>query len=75
MLRSDLCDYSDVYFVIKRRRTVEEYNDGNTWNKKLIFKYIPPFRSCISKINSTFVDNAEDVDLVMFKLITILLLL
>ena len=30
MLRSDLCDYSDVYFVIKRRRTVEEYNDGKT---------------------------------------------
>ena len=33
MLRSDLCDYSDVYFVIKRRRTVEEYNDGKTWNE------------------------------------------
>ena len=39
MLRSDLCDYSDVYFVIKRRRTVEEYNDGKTWNIFLLFDH------------------------------------
>ena len=31
----------------------------------LIFKNNAPFRSCISKINNTFIDNAEDLDIVM----------
>ena len=33
-------------------------------NKKLTFENSPPFRSCISKINNTFTDNAEDFDIV-----------
>ena len=32
---------------------------------KLIFKINTPFRSCISKINNTCIDNAEDFDIVM----------
>ena len=32
--------------------------------KKLTFKNIAPFRSCRSKINNTFIDNAEDLDIV-----------
>ena len=38
MLRSDLCGYSDAYFVVKGRITVEGDNDTITRNKKLIFK-------------------------------------
>ena len=34
-------------------------------NKKLTFKNNAPFQSCISKINNTFIDNAEDLDIVM----------
>ena len=34
-------------------------------NKKLTFKNIAPFRSCVSKISSTFIDIAEDLDIVM----------
>ena len=34
-------------------------------NKKLTFTNNAPFRSYISKINNTFIDNAEDLDLVM----------
>ena len=34
-------------------------------NKKLTFKNSAPFQSCISKINNTFIDNAEDLDIVM----------
>ena len=30
-----------------------------------MFKNNVPFRSCISKINSTLIDNAEDLDIVM----------
>ena len=40
-------------------------NGANRRNKKLIFKNNVPFRSLITKINNTFVDNAEDLDLVM----------
>ena len=33
--------------------------------KKLFFKNNAPFRSCISKTNNSFMDNAEDLDIVM----------
>ena len=39
--------------------------DANKRNKNLTFKNNVPFISCISKINNTFVDNAEDRDIVM----------
>ena len=54
VLRSDLCDFSDPYIVVKRSITVEENNDDKTKNKKLIFKNNAPFRSYISKINNNF---------------------
>ena len=65
MLISDLCAYSDAYIVIKGRITVEGDNDDKTRNKELVFKNNAPFRSCISKINNTFIDNAEDLAIVM----------
>ena len=65
MLRSDLCDYSDAYIVVKGRITVTGTNNANRRNKKLTFKNNATFRSCISKINNAFVDNAEDLDIVM----------
>ena len=33
--------------------------------KKLAFKNNPPFVSCISKINNTLINNAEDLDILM----------
>ena len=66
ILRSELCDYSDSYIVIKGRITVEGENDGKTRNKKLIFKNNGPFRSCISRINNTFIDNAGDLVMPMY---------
>ena len=44
--------------------TVEGDNDDKTRNRKLILKNNAPFRSCVSKINHTFIDNAEDLDIV-----------
>ena len=64
MLQSDLCDYSNAYIVVKRTVTVINSNDAN-YNKKLTFKNNAPFISCISKINNTLIDNAEDVDIVV----------
>ena len=64
VLRSDLCDYSDAYIVVKGKITVTN-PDNNACDNKLTFKNNAPFTSCISKINSTLIDNAEDLDVVM----------
>ena len=63
MLRSDLCDYSDAYIVVKRKITVT--NPNNAYDKKLAFKNNAPFTSSISRINNTLINNAEDLDVVM----------
>ena len=34
-------------------------------NKGVIFKNCAPFTKCISKINDTEIDNAQDIDIVM----------
>ena len=52
-------------YCYKGRIIVERNNDDKTWNIKLIFKNNELFRSCISKINHTFVDHAEDLDIAM----------
>ena len=65
MLRSNLCNYSNAYIVVKGRISVRGTNDANKRNKKLTFKNNAPFRSCISKINNIFTDSAEDLDIVM----------
>ena len=54
-----------VYIVVKGKISVEGTDDSSKRNKKLTFKNIAPFRSCISKINNTFADNAEDLYIVM----------
>ena len=65
MLRSDLCDYGDAYILVKRRVSVAGNNNANRRNKKLTFKNNAPFRSCITKINNTLIDNAEDLHIAM----------
>ena len=47
LLRSDLCDYSDAYIVVKGRVSVNCTNDAIRINRKLTFKKNAPFRSCI----------------------------
>ena len=65
MLRSDLCDYSDAYIVVKGDITVEEANNRDKKNRPLAFKNNAPFISCIPKINGVLTENAEDLDIVM----------
>ena len=64
MLRSDLCDFSDVYIVVKGTITVTNLDNGNR-NKAVAFKNNAPFINCISKTNGIQTDNAEDLDAVM----------
>ena len=69
MLRSSLCDYLDVYVLVKGNITVNNTTGAdaaaNNTNKKVIFKNCAPFTNCISKINNTQIDNAEYIDIVM----------
>ena len=46
MLRSDLCDYSDEYIVVKRTITVVRPN-GVKRNKSVVFKNNASFINCI----------------------------
>ena len=51
--------------VVKGNITLEGASSANKDNKKLAFKNNAPFINCISKINGTKIDNAEDLDVVM----------
>ena len=68
LLRSDLCDFSDAYIVVKGDITLKKDADKgfiDIRNRSLAFKNNAPFTNCISKINNVLIDNAEDLDVVM----------
>ena len=67
MLRSRLCDYSDVYILVSATITVPNTAaagvDPNN-RKNIIIKNCAPFINCTSEINNTQRDNARDIDIV-----------
>ena len=71
MLRSNLCDYTDAYILVKGTITITGAGDDaaakqlDERNKGAIFKNCAPFTKCISRINNTDIDNAQDIDIVM----------
>ena len=68
MLRSNLCDFSDAYIVVKGTITLTKITGGriiDIRNRFLAFKNNAPFTNCISKINNVLNDNTEDLDIVM----------
>ena len=72
MLRSNLCDYSDAYILVKGTITVTAPGANNntnnirdTRNRPLILKNNAPFVSCITRINGELIEDADDLDLVM----------
>ena len=65
MLRSDLCDFSDAYIVVKGDITLTKAASRDfidVRNRFLAFKINAPFTNCISKINNVLIDNAKDLD-------------
>ena len=70
-LRSSLCYYADAYILFKGTITITGAEDNvaarqaDERNKGVIFKNSVPFTKCISKINDTELDNAQDIDIVM----------
>ena len=65
MLRSNLCDYWDAYILVKSRLSVRSTNYADERNKELTFNNNALLKSRISKIINTFIDNAEDLGIVM----------
>ena len=62
--KSDLCYFSDDCIDVKGRiRSVRGTNAANRIHKSLIFKSNAPFKSYIWKINSTYIENPEDLAL------------
>ena len=64
ILRSDLCDFSDAYIVVKGTTTVVRPINAKR-NKATTFTNNAPFINCISKIYDVKIDNAEDLDVLM----------
>ena len=65
MLRSDLCDYSDAYIVLKGRISLAGTDNDNRRNKKLRLNNNASFRTYMQKIYKTFIGNAGDLDIVV----------
>ena len=72
MLRSNLCDYSDAYILVKGTITVTAPGANNNAsnirdkrNRPLILKNNAPFVSCITRINEELIEDADDLDIVM----------
>ena len=71
MLRSNVCDYADPYIFVKRTITITGTGNDDAAkqfdekNKGVLSKSCAPFTKCISRINNTDIDNAEDIDIVM----------
>ena len=71
ILRSSVCNYSDPYILVSRAITVTGAGDDDAArrldevNKGVIVKNCVPFTDWISEINTTLIDNAKYIDVVM----------
>ena len=71
MIKSNLCNYSDAYILVRRTITIDGERDDDAAklldgrNRGVIFKNCAPLSECVSNINNTQIDNARDIDIVM----------
>ena len=71
MLKSNLIDYADAYILVKGRKTITGAgaNDSakqlDERNEGVILKNCAAFTKCISRINGTDIDNAQDIGIAM----------
>ena len=65
-LESYICDYNDAYILLRSDVTVTAAPQI-----QVAFKNCAPFTKCITKIDGTAIDDAENLDLpmLMYKLI------
>ena len=65
MSRSNLCDYADAYILVNGTIAVTGNHPTDRQNRPLILKNNAPFISCITRINEKFIEDADDLDIVM----------
>ena len=71
MLRSNLCDYTDSYILVKGTITITgaganaDARNADERDQGVTFKDYAAFTKCITRINNTDIDNAHDIDIVM----------
>ena len=71
MMRSNLCDYSNAYILLKGTITIDWLGDNDATkraderSKGAIFKNCAPFTECISNINNTQINNAKYMHIMM----------
>ena len=59
MLKSSLCDYSDIYILVKGKITItgggadDTARQADERDKSVAFKNCAPFTNCVSEINNT----------------------
>ena len=61
LIKSGFCDYSDAHILVTGDITVASSNA----NTKVAFKNCKPFKTCRTKINDVFVDNADYIYIAM----------
>ena len=67
VLKSSLCDYKDAHILVIGNITIA----GHNLSPQVAFKDCAPFSKCVTKIDQTAIDDAENLDLVipMYNLI------
>ena len=60
VLKSNLCDYNDAYILVRSDITIIGHQAT-----QVAFKICAPFTKCLTEIDGTTIDDAEDLDLVM----------
>ena len=71
MIRSNLCDYNNVYILVSGTITITGEGDDDAAkqldeiNKRVMFKNCAPFTQFISNINNAQIDSGRDIDVVM----------
>ena len=60
VLRSNLCDYNNACILVRGDITFRAAPET-----QVAFKTLTPFTKCITKIDGTAIDYAEDLDIVM----------
>ena len=61
VIKSNLCDYSDAYILVTGNITAT----GGDANTRVAFKNCASFTKCITHINDEYVDNADNLDIIM----------
>ena len=60
VLKSNLCNYNDAYVLVRGNISIMIHQ-----STQAAFKSCAPFTKCITKINGTTTDDAENLDLVI----------